>query len=414
MQSLGTHLSHRLSELRQVFAIRPFALFSLGNFCSLLAIWMVRVCVAWITWEQTHSKTWLGVMAFAELGPSVLISLWSGPLADKYDRMRILRFGQTIQVFFGLALAILAYTKLLDVWAMLVALLGFSVTAGITLPARLSVAPSLVPRPQVATASAIGSIALNVTRLAGPMVAAVLLAAEAETLAFLAASLLFAINAYSLSRISPGEGVIAPPRPDGPPPAYTYREVLATVLRDPVMTSVMGLQFAVSVLLRPLTDMFPAFADQVFGRGEHGFAGLTAAVGIGAIFGAGGMIGGSAGRAMLRRLVYATMALSVVTLLFSLTSNYWLALAILAVYGALLSAGGIAGTTYTQVSTPHDQLGRVMSIYGLVFRFGPALGALVIGVAADSIGVSFAAGAFAVMAACCLALLWRRLTGAAE
>lgn len=410
MQFSGGLLSRRMSDLRQVLAIRPFALFSLGNLSSLMAIWMVRVCVAWITWEQTHSKTWLGVMAFAEMGPSVLISLWSGPLADRHDRMRILRFGQSVQVLFGLALALLAWLKLLSVWAMLAALVGFSITAGITLPARLSVAPSLVPRAQVATASAIGSIALNLTRLVGPVLAAFLLVAEAEVLAFLATSVLFAVNAFCLSRIRPGEGVIAPLPVDGPPQSYSYREVLATVLADRAMAAVMALQFAVAVSLRPLTDMFPAFADQVFGRAEQGFAGLTAAVGIGAILGAGGMIGGAAGQAMLRRLAQSTLALACVTLLFSQIGNYWLALALLAAYGALLSATGIAGTTYTQVSTPHHQLGRVMSIYGLVFRFGPAIGALAMGLTADRIGVSAAAALFAVGAALAIALLWPRLT----
>lgn len=61
---------------------------------------------------------------------------------------------------------------------------------------------------------------------------------------------------------------------------------------------VLLIQFAMSLLVRPLTDMFPAFSGQVFLRGEAGYAMLTAAVGVGAIVGALFVVGNAAGRAM--------------------------------------------------------------------------------------------------------------------
>ena len=93
----GGQFDRRISDLRSVLALRAFRLFSIGNFCSLSAIWVVRVCIGWLTWELTGSKTWLGIMAFAELGPSVIVSLYAGDLADRIDRVRILRMGQGMQ-----------------------------------------------------------------------------------------------------------------------------------------------------------------------------------------------------------------------------------------------------------------------------------------------------------------------------
>ncbi|MCA0424742.1 MAG: ABC transporter permease subunit [Proteobacteria bacterium] len=93
MPDVGAEFRRRFADLADVFSVRAFRLFSIGNFASLSAIWLVRFCVGWLTWEATHSKTWLGMMAFAELGPSILISLYAGTLADRMDRLRILPAG---------------------------------------------------------------------------------------------------------------------------------------------------------------------------------------------------------------------------------------------------------------------------------------------------------------------------------
>jgi MFS family permease len=406
MPLLPSHLERRFDDLRRVFRVRAFALFSLGNFSSLMAIWIIRVCIAWIAWEQTRSKTWLGVMAFAELGPSVLVTVWSGPLADRLDKVRILRWGQSIQTLLALLLLVLAVTRSLNVWWMMAALLGFSFMAGLTLPARMAVAPSLVPRDQVATASAIGSISLNMTRLAGPILAAVFLASNQEAAAFGIAALGFALNAYCLSRIPrAGTADAAPARPS-PGETRSYGEVILGVARDLRLSLVLVLQFLGSLFLRPVTDMFPAFADQVFNRGEHGFAALTAAVGVGAILGAGLMIGGSDARLMLRQVYYGTVAFAIAGLAFAWTPGFVTALFVLAVFGALLTTSGIAGTSYVQINTPTAQLGRVMAIYSIIFRLGPAIGALCLGAVADRAGVSAATAGFAMLALAILVALW--------
>lgn len=409
MPDIGEQFRRRLADLQDVFTVRAFRLFSIGNFASLSAIWLVRFCVGWLTWEQTHSKTWLGLMAFAELGPSIIISLYAGTLADRMDRLRILRMGQGLQACLGGLLLALQFSGRLTVWWMLLIMLGFSILGGLNLPARLAAAPSLVGRERIATASAVGSITLNLTRLLGPLIAAPLLVLGYETLAFALATAGFALNAICLSMIRPEESAPASVAGSGEGPAGTFRDVVAAMLADRLLRDVLAIQIATALLVRPLNDMLPAYADLAFGRGEAGFAMLTASVGLGAILGALLVVGEQQGRAMRLNIAVASAVFAISVIVFALSGSLYVAMPVLAVFGAAMTVSGVGGTSFVQARTPIGRLGRVMSVYSLVYRLAPALGALALGALADLVALRPASLAFAVMALLAIAGSARRL-----
>lgn len=92
---------------------------------------------------------------------------------------------------------------------------------------------------------------------------------------------------------------------------------------------------------------------------------------------------------------------------FAATDSFTLALVILFVHGAAMSTSGIASTIYVQQRAPRDRLGRVLSVYGLIFRAAPALGAVVLGVTADVVGLGPATLVAGLLAAVVI-LLFRR------
>lgn len=387
-------------------ANRAFRLFSIGNFMSLSAIWIVRVCIGWSTWELTGSKTWLGVMAFAELGPSVLISIYSGPLADRMDRFSILKLGQVTQTVLALVLVALIWSQTISVWWMLAIMFGFSIIGGLTLPARLAMAPTLVSSGQLTTASAVGSITLNVTRFLGPLVAAPLLALSLDWVAFLLAAVGFAINATCLASVHPDERR-APVTGDGAQGSNGYGEVIRQITTDRPLAIVLLLQLALWLLAPPLTQMLPAFAAQVFGQTEAGYAALNVAVGAGAVCGALLVMGESAGHGMRYHLLAGSVMLCATMMLFAKTTSFPVALVLLFAFGAALTSTSVASTTFVQVRTPKSRLGRVMSIYSIIFRLAPAVGAVLLGALADVIGLDTATLILPTIALIALALLWR-------
>ena len=83
--------SARLDPLRSAFAHRDFRLFTGGTAISNIGTWVQRMSVGWLAWELTHSGTWLGIIAFADMFPTVLLAPITGAVADRVDRLRALR-----------------------------------------------------------------------------------------------------------------------------------------------------------------------------------------------------------------------------------------------------------------------------------------------------------------------------------
>jgi Transmembrane secretion effector len=75
---------------------RDFAIYTAGNAVSLVGTWMQRLATGWLTWELTGSGAWLGVVAFADLFPTILVGRVAGAAADRWDRLKVTRATQTL------------------------------------------------------------------------------------------------------------------------------------------------------------------------------------------------------------------------------------------------------------------------------------------------------------------------------
>lgn len=136
---------------------------------------------------------------------------------------------------------------------------------------------------------------------------------------------------------------------------------------------------------------------------------MTSAIGLGAIA-AGAWLAGREGATGLVDITMAsTLLLSLTIALFVATDRLVLALPVLAVSGMVMVGAGVGTHTLLQLAVPPSMRGRVLSLYGLIFRGGPALGALVMGPLADRLGLAWpvAAGA-AILAASAVVLMTRR------
>src|SRR5258707_6432908 len=77
-------------NIARAFASRNYRVYAAGNVVSLIGTWLQRVAVGWLAWQLTHSGTWLGLVAFADLFPTVLLSPWAGALADRHKRVTVI------------------------------------------------------------------------------------------------------------------------------------------------------------------------------------------------------------------------------------------------------------------------------------------------------------------------------------
>ena len=165
-----------LGNVVLALAHRNYRIYAGGNAVSLVGIWMQRVAVGWLAWTLTHSGTWLGVMSMAEFFPVVFLSPLAGALADRRDRVGIIRVTQIAGSVEASLLAVLVYTGAITIELLLALTLLLGIFNAIAQPSRLALIPTLVDRPALPSALAINAIIFNSARFLGPAVAGVVIA----------------------------------------------------------------------------------------------------------------------------------------------------------------------------------------------------------------------------------------------
>lgn len=395
-----------LAGLRRIAAAlnqTNYRAFTIGNAVSLIGTWLQRVAVGWLAWQLTKSGTWLGLVAFADLFPTVILSPLAGALADRFERLRIVLVTQVVAMLQAVALAMLVYADAMTIERLFLLTAALGVANALNQPARLALIPSLVEREHLPSAVAINSIVFNSARFLGPAAAGFAIAHGGIAVAFLANALTYVAFFVALALIRLGPSELAPTRrsilgdtADG----YRY------AARHAGIGPMLLLLAITSLSTRAFVELLPGFADAVFERGPEGLAWLTAATGLGAMVG-GLWMARRAGTAGLTALIVANVPVMAAALIgFVATRHFAVAFACLLVAGFSLVVNGIAAQTLVQHAAAPHMRGRVMATYGMIFRGGPALGALIMGVLSSQIGLQLAVGAGAVV--CALTWLWAR------
>jgi predicted MFS family arabinose efflux permease len=388
----------------RALASRNYRLYASGNFISLVGTWLQRIAVGWLAWQLTHSGTWLGLVAFADLFPTVVVSPFAGAVADRRDRLSVIMATQVASVVQAMLLAVLVWTGSIEIWSLFFLTLLLGVFGAFNQPARLALIPSLVDRTVLPSAVAINSISFNAARFIGPAAAGIIIAEGSIALAF-------AVNAFTyLAFMAALMGVKVKPEKSGSSGRTLFGASLdgyRYAARHPGIGSILLLVTAVSVFTRGFVELLPGFADEVFGRGAQGLAWLTAMIGLGAVAGGLWMVRRQGLEGLTRLVVATTLLMSVSLLAFTLTDIYWLALPCLFVTGTGMVLTGIAAQTLVQYAVVAEMRGRIMALYGMIFRGGPAVGSLVMGLLSSQFGLRAPVAGGALL--CILAWLWARL-----
>ena len=386
-----------LGNIPRTLAHRDFGVYVAGNSVSLIGTWMQRIGVGWLAWELSRSGAVLGLVAFADLFP--------GALADRVDRLQVIKVAQSLIMVQALALFALTATDAITV-PLLVALVLFQgAVIGFNQPARLALISSLVPRSDLATAVAINSIVFNTARFVGPALAGIAIVAVDISAVFALNALSFLAFLFALSRLRLPTAA-APKAPRSMLGAVA--DGLRYALHHPGIGPILLLQAVLALCARPFVELLPGFAAEVFGRGAPGLAMLSSTIGIGAIVG-GVWLAQRSDQGGLTRVVLGSSVLIALTVLaFALCRWFWPAVACVAFAGFAMVVAGAGTQTVLQTAVDEGMRGRVLSLFGLIFRGGPALGALVIGVASEAFGLQAPLAVGALLGLLAAVFLWRQ------
>lgn len=393
----------RFSAIGRVFAHRNARIFYSGSAVAWTGLWMQRVATDWLTWQLTHSALWVGIIAFCSLGPSMIVSPLAGAMADRLDRVRLTTITQLIASLHAATLVVLILTGLIrvEIIAALELLLGISQT--LSQPARQCLVPGLVPRNELPAAVALNSLTFNLARCVGPAVSGVLIAAfgVVPSIAFNCLAYLYASLTLPMLRLAPeyrrgkksGHGVW-----------HDAADGLRYVARNGGMGPIFLYAASIGILLRSVPEMLPPFVAQLFSRGAEGLAILASTMGFAAL--AGGLLVAMRGRlqGLSRIALGAGLLLNLATAGFVATHSFAVGVVCMALMGAATTIHGISIQTLLQSACAPGMVGRVLSLWGMVVRAGPAMGALIYGASSELVGLQLP-----VVAGCalgCLAFLW--------
>lgn len=374
------------AAIRSALSNRNYCYYAGGNILSHFGSWIQRIAMGWLAWELEGSGFWLGVVAVSELGPAVLLAPFAGAMADRIDRLRGIQFTQSLAMLQAFALAAVVYAGIASIEWLVVLAFVRGVIMAFNQPLRFAVLPSLVKRPDLAAAIAINSLSFNSARILGPAVAAGIIAQWGVATAFTVNALSFLIFIIALFGIRLENPFKAEPRPLSNIP-FEILEGMRYCVRMPGIAQMFFLMAVVAMCGRAYVELMPGFADDVFSRGVDGLGILHSAIGGGAIFGSVllTMRGGVTG--LVRLVGWMVMVVGIGLVGFTATSNFWFAVVSAALTGFGMVIVGVGEQQLIQNAVAGNVRGRVMSLYGMISRGGPALGALLMGAASEWVGL---------------------------
>ena len=263
-------------------------------------------------------------------------------------------------------------------------------------PSRLALIPTLVDRESLASALAINSVIFNLARFIGPALAGIVIAEIGIAAAFAANAVSYIAFQISLLNL---RGLPPQPVVGRQNVLRASAEAFSYACRHSGIGPMLLLFVVTTIGTRGFIELFPGFADRVFGRGPQGLAMLTSTVGLGAICGASWMVLRSAITGLANVVLVCTLIMSLAILAFTATDAFYLALPCVFVAGAMMTITGTGAQTLIQAAVDDRMSGRVMALYGMIFRAGPAVGAMLMGTLSEYLGLRLALALGAVVSA---------------
>jgi len=392
-------------EALRLIASRNFGPYFFGNALSASGGWFHNLAAAILIYRLTGSELLLGVLAFSQFSPVLLLAPWAGKAADRFDRRRLVIGVQSVAAALAALIAGLAWAGVATASAVIAISAGLGVSMAFSVPAASALLASLVERADLPTAVGLNSMTYNIARASGPALAGV-------TIATVGIPAAFALNSVSYLALIAGVAVSRPRRTE-PVRGTRFRDSLLLLRAEPRLAALLAIVMLVGFASDPINTLAPAFAE-AFGRPDTDagfFIGVFGAGAVTAAFTLAGRIAGSR-----RRLAVTLTLLGVGIAAFAATPWLPLALAILFVGGFGYLASNTAATARLQLDVEEAQRGRIMALWGVAFLGMRPLASLIDGAIASAFGVRVAGVALAVpalAAAAAIALLGRKRDGSA-
>jgi MFS family permease len=365
----GPDVPRRFAALRNKNS-RPY-LFTAG--LSMMADNNEHVITYWVLWQKFHSPALVGFEVISHWLPFLLLSVWFGELAQRYDCRRLIQIAQGLFMLVSILWGVLFLTGTLQVWEACVLLVLHGCAGALWAPAEQLMLHDFVERKDLPSAVRLNATFRSLGILFGPVVGSALLLGLGSTWGIFANVLFYIPMTIVMARTA-----FTGHTRDVPDPTATPRvgllnsfRLLGQLRSNRLLVSMIVLAGLVAITIGgALQVAMPTFANDL-GAGTAGLAYgvLLFANGIGGVV--GGFVLEATGwlKPSARSATIATVAFGAMILVFALTHSYAIAIVALVIAGVANIASMSITQSIVQLEAPADDRGRVYGVYG-VFASG--------------------------------------------
>jgi MFS family permease len=371
-----------------------------------ITMWMNDVAAAWLMTSLTDSPVMVALVQTASTLPVFLLGLPSGAMADIVDRRRYFAATQIWVCGVAIVLALLASFDLLDAPLLLALTFANGIGLAMRWPVFAAIVPDLVERQHLPAALALNGIAMNLSRVVGPVIAGVLLAAAGSAAIFVVNAVLAAIASVLILRWKSEQKKSALP---GERFVGAMRVGLQHVMQSQRMRHVLLRVSLFFLQSSALMSLLPLVARRLHGGGPGTYTIMLACLGGGAVVAALYFPRWRARFDRDRFVLGGTLVHALASVVVVMAPNLWVALPAMVVAGMAWISTANSLTIAAQMALPNWVRARGMAIYQMGLMGGSAAGSILWGRVAGSAGVQIAVVAAAVSGV----LLWaltRRLS----
>jgi MFS family permease len=380
---------------RPVYTSPNLLRFIFTRMLIVLSMQVQAVALGWFVYAQTGSAFSLGLIGLAQFLPSIPLLALAGYAADHYDRRKVVALSQTLQAIGALGLYLCVHfapDRMIPIYVMAMIISG---ARSFSLPATASLLPNIVARAQFPQAVAFSSSSMQFAAMVGPAVGGFAYALM-DSQIFLALVFLPAAAAVLIFTVK--APVATPPASSG----SAWQKAVAGfvyVRTNQIILGTMTLDLF-AVLLGGVTALLPIFAQDILHVGPAELGILRSGPTFGAL-----LVGIALTYLPVDRRAGPTMLWSVAvfgfaTILFGLSTNFWLSLAALIVIGGSDMVSLVIRQTMIQMATPDAMRGRVSAVNSVFVGASNQLGSFEAGTMASIFGAASASviGGFGTLA----------------
>jgi MFS family permease len=381
-------------DIRPLRESRDFRRLWFGVGISAIGSQVTTVAIPFQLYDETRSTLLVGLLGLAALVPLLIVPIYGGAVADAVDRRRMLLFSDVAQLLVTGGLLVNALLPNPSVWFLFVAEALGTAAYGFQRPARNALTPRLVRDDQLLAAIAVEDVVFTLARVAGPVMAGVLIAVVGLAGAYAIDMATFAASLAAIWLLPP-----APPAPDADRPSLqSILDGFRYVLRRKVLLGIFVVDTNAMVFGMPRA-LFPAFAEKL-GGGPSVLGLLYAAPFAGALVASltsGWMM--SVRRQGLGVCV-AAAAWGAAIALVGFAEATWFALLFLAAAGAADFISAVLRSNILLTVTPDSMRGRLSGIELAQVAGAPEIGNVEAGIVASltSVRASIVSGGLLTVA----------------